>query len=233
MFVRSVVAEAFGTNCYVIARGTGHGQEAVVIDPGIDVAQRVRQVLEEHELRLSAILITHGHLDHVESVTQLADGEVDSYIHPADAYRLADPIGTISPMLVQAVEEQYGALPPWQAPSRVRDLADGDVLSLAGLEFTVFHAPGHTEGSVLLRVDALPEAIGSSELRGTLFSGDVLFAGSIGRTDLAGGDHAVMQETLAQVVLGQPDDLLVLPGHGAASTMGRERATNPFLQGLG
>ncbi len=110
-------------------------------------------------------------------------------------------------------------------PSDVRELTDGASIEIAGMGFTADHAPGHTPGSTAFRM----MQTGAEPL---MLSGDLLFAGAIGRTDLPGGDPAAMRESLARVVLGQPDEMLVLPGHGETTTIGTERRVNPFLQGL-
>ena len=218
-------AAAFGTNCYVLAPGAG--QECVIVDPGIGVLDRLDEVLREHRLKPDAVLLTHGHLDHVYSVTPVCGSRgVAAYIHSDDRYRLADPLATLDPSLVAMLELQFGRSAQWAEPDDVRHLSDGATVRLAGLRITVDHAPGHTEGSVMFR---LPSGDESTEL---CLSGDVLFAGSIGRTDLPGGDHAAMLRSLAQKVLPLRDDTTVLPGHGPATTIGRERASNPFLQGL-
>jgi glyoxylase-like metal-dependent hydrolase (beta-lactamase superfamily II) len=134
----------------------------------------------------------------------------------------------LDPMLVAMLEQQFGQRATWAEPDDLRTIADNETLSLAGLSVTVDHAPGHTEGSVMFR---LPGS-GSTDGAQTCLTGDVLFAGSIGRTDLPGGDHDLMLRSLAEKVLPLRDDTVVLPGHGPATTIGRERATNPFLQGL-
>lgn len=224
-------ATALATNCYVIAP-TG-GQECVVVDPGAGVVDRLDQLLREHGLRAVAIVLTHGHLDHVASVPELAGDGLPTYIHADDRYRLQDPAADLDPGLVAMFAQQTGQSGQWTPPTDVVEMQDGQTLRLAGLELTVHHAPGHTEGSVLLSMRGVPDALGpDTGLGSTVLSGDVLFAGSIGRTDLPGGDGAAMETSLRDVVLPLPDDALVLPGHGPASTMERERSTNPYLQGL-
>ncbi len=216
-------AAAFGTNCYVLAPDAG--QECVIVDPGIGVLDRLDEVLREHRLKPEAVLLTHGHLDHVYSVTPVCGARgVAAYVHGDDRYRLVDPIATLDPILVAMLELQFGRAAEWSEPDDVRPLTDGAKVELAGLSITVDHAPGHTEGSVMFR---LP--VDDAEL---CLSGDVLFAGSIGRTDLPGGDHAAMLRSLAEKVLPLRDDTSVLPGHGPATTIGRERVSNPYLQGL-
>lgn len=225
-------AAAFGTNCYVLAPAPG--EECLVVDPGIGVEDTLREVLTEHRLRPAAVLLTHGHLDHVYSVTPVCGGTTAAYVHADDRYRLADPLGTIDPGTLAMMEAQFGQRATWREPERVVDVRDGERLDLAGLGVDVLHAPGHTEGSVMFALDALPEGLPAEEgLDRTVVSGDVLFAGSIGRTDLAGGSDTAMQRSLREVVWPLPDSTLVLTGHGPATTMRRERATNPYLRGLG
>jgi glyoxylase-like metal-dependent hydrolase (beta-lactamase superfamily II) len=200
----------------------------VIVDPGIGVLDRLDEVLREHRLKPEAVLLTHGHLDHVYSVTPVCGSRgVAAYIHSDDRYRLADPLITLDPSLVAMLELQFGRSAQWAEPDDVRQLSDGATVELAGLHITIDHAPGHTEGSVMFRLPT-----GGDESTELCLSGDVLFAGSIGRTDLPGGDHAAMLRSLAQKVLPLRDDTTVLPGHGPATTIGRERASNPFLQGL-
>lgn len=226
MLVVGFPAPAFATNCYVVAPAAG--EECLVVDPGIGVLDQLAEVLTEHRLRPAAVLLTHGHVDHVYSVTPVCGGHgAAAYVHADDRYRLADPLSSLDPMLLAVFEQQFGSRATWQEPSDVVLLADGTSLEVAGLAVDVVHAPGHTEGSVMFRMPQAPDGVVAG---GTLLAGDVLFAGSIGRTDLPGGDHAAMMRSLREKVLTQPDDLLVLPGHGPATTIGRERAANPFLR---
>jgi hydroxyacylglutathione hydrolase len=226
VLVVGVPAAAFGTNCFVLAPDTG--EECVVVDPGIGVVDALEQVLASHRLKPAAVLLTHGHLDHVYSVTPVCGAHgIAAVIHPDDQYRLADPISTLDPSLVAMFAQAFGPAARWQEPEDVVTVRDGQVVALAGLELTVDHAPGHTEGSIMFRLPA-------AELTGTdagvvVLSGDVLFAGSIGRTDLPGGDMAAMWHSLVTKVLPLPDDTLVLPGHGPQTTIGTERRRNPFL----
>lgn len=229
MLTLGFAAQAFGTNCYVLAPAAG--SECVIVDPGIGVVDRLDEIMREHRLKPVAVLLTHGHLDHVYSVTPVCGTrDVPAYIHGDDAYRLADPLSTLDPLLVAMFEQQFGAAAKWSEPDDVRRITDGSVLELAGLRMTIDHAPGHTEGSVMFRLPGTVD--GGADSAELCVSGDVLFAGSIGRTDLPGGDHAAMLRSLALKVLPLRDDTRVLPGHGPATTIGRERATNPFLQGL-
>jgi hydroxyacylglutathione hydrolase len=231
----SFPAAAFATNCYVLA--TGAGQECLVVDPGIGVVDRLEQELAAHRLRPAAVLLTHGHVDHVYSVTPVCGAHgVAAMVHEDDRYRLRDPLALQEPALLEMLEQQFGARAGWAEPDDVEVLRDGQLLDVAGLQVTVSHAPGHTEGSVMFALPQVPDGPGGPGgparalgAESTLLSGDVLFAGSIGRTDLPGGDHRAMLRSLWEKVLPLPDDTFVLPGHGPATTIGRERRTNPYL----
>jgi glyoxylase-like metal-dependent hydrolase (beta-lactamase superfamily II) len=216
-------AGPWGTNCYVAA--TGPGSECVVIDPGKDAAVGVAEVVREHRLKPVAVLVTHGHVDHMWCVAPVAGTyDATAWIHPRDRHLLADPMAGMSPDTIAMLGGDHH----WAEPDDVKELADGQGLELAGLRFLVDHTPGHTQGSVTFRTP-YPDHDEVSEL---MFSGDLLFAGSIGRTDLPGGDHAAMLRSLATKVLPLADDIVVLPGHGDQTSIGRERATNPFLMEL-
>ena len=224
-------AAAFGTNCYVLAPAPG--EECLVVDPGIGVEETLRDVLAEHRLRPAAVLLTHGHIDHVYSVTPVCGGDTAAYVHADDRYRLHDPLSGVAPGTLAMLEQQFGQRATWREPERVVEVHDREALALAGLDVSVLHAPGHTEGSVMFGLDVVPDGLPADEgLDRTMVTGDVLFAGSIGRTDLPGGDHDAMLRSLRDVVLPQPDSTLVLAGHGPATTMRRERTTNPYLRGL-
>jgi hydroxyacylglutathione hydrolase len=195
----------YGTNCWLLA--AEDGEEAVVVDPGFEPA-RVHAMLRAAGKRPVAVLATHAHVDHVGTAGTFA-GDLPLYIHEADAMAFTDP-------------------PAWGAGSEqrldrvadMRTVAEGDVLKLAGFSIEVIHTPGHTPGHCCLRTDAL------------VFSGDLVFAGSIGRSDFPNSDPSAMRRSLERF-LELPDDLPVKPGHGPDTTVGRERATNPFLVGPG
>jgi glyoxylase-like metal-dependent hydrolase (beta-lactamase superfamily II) len=219
VFIAGFPADAFGTNCYVVA--TAPGEECVVVDPGIGVTGDLDDLLAEHKLAPVAVLLTHGHLDHTFSVTPVCRARgVPAYIHPGDREMLVDPAKGLSADLTQL----FGGRFEWAEPDDVLELADGAPITLAGLTVTVDHAPGHTQGSVLFR---LPEEAGEPPV---CLSGDVLFAGSIGRTDLPGGDGDAMMVSLRDRILPLADETVVLPGHGPATTIAQERRTNPFLR---
>lgn len=222
MLIVGFPAAAFATNCYVVAPEPGG--PCLVIDPGIGVVEQLGEVIAEHRLEPAAVLLTHGHLDHVYSVTPVCGtADLPAYVHADDRYRLRDPLALLDPGLVAMLEQQFGRKATWSEPSDIRTLADGERMDLAGLELVADHAPGHTEGSLMFR---LPVA-GEPEV---CFSGDVLFAGSIGRTDLPGGDHAAMLRSLRDKVLPLADETVVLPGHGPGTTIGRERESNAYLR---
>ena len=224
MLVAGFPAGSFAANCYVIAPAAG--EQCVIIDPGQDAEPGIEEILAAHRLSPAAVLLTHGHLDHVWSVAPVCGARgIPAYIHPADRVLLSDPARGF-PLGVG--QQLFGGL-RFTEPDDVKELTDGITLPLAGLEIIVNHAPGHTEGSVTFR---LPEAPIKSEQDGVLFSGDLLFAGSIGRTDLPGGDYQTILRSLARVCLTLPDETLVLSGHGPATTIGAERLANPFLAGL-
>jgi glyoxylase-like metal-dependent hydrolase (beta-lactamase superfamily II) len=224
VFIAGFPAGPWGTNCYVLA--TGPGAECVIVDPGMDAADGVAEVVREHRLRPTAVVATHGHLDHVFCVVPVAGAyDAPAWIHPADRHLFTDPAAGMSIDSVAILDQLgYG----FAEPDDIRYLGDGDRLDLAGLPFTVDHAPGHTAGSVMFRTPSLDPG----EVSEVMLSGDVLFAGSIGRTDLPGGDHETMLHTLRAKVLPLDDRVAVLPGHGGRTTIGRERRTNPFLRQL-
>lgn len=224
MLIAGFPAGPWGTNCYVAA--TQARSECVVIDPGKDAAEGVAQVIAEHNLKPVAVLVTHGHVDHMWCVAPVAGTyDATAYIHPADRHLLANPmVGMSSESRAMLLGGKY----EFAEPDDVQEIGDGAVLELAGLRFTVDHAPGHTPGSITFRTPYAAQA----EISQVMFSGDLLFAGSIGRTDLPGGDWGQMQESLRTKVLTLPDDIVVLPGHGEQTSIGRERQINPFLQDL-
>jgi hydroxyacylglutathione hydrolase len=221
MLVTGFPAGSFQTNCWLVA--TGPGSEALVVDPGQDALPGIAELCARHRLEPVAALLTHGHLDHLWTVAPLAGAHgIPAFIHPADRHLLTDPLAGFAPETRAA----FGWL-RLQEPDDVRELADGQVIELAGLRVTVDHTPGHTPGHVTFR---LPPEGGAEPPR--LLAGDLVFAGSIGRTDLPGGSMRDMLASLATRFLTLPDETLVLPGHGPETTVGRERATNPFLVDL-
>jgi hydroxyacylglutathione hydrolase len=208
------------TNCWVVAPEAG--EQCVVIDPGHGAEQPLDDVLDRYNLQPVAVLLSHGHVDHIWSVVPVCGArDVPALIHPADRAMLSEPAAAMgappgTPIL--------GRL-DWSEPDDVREMRDGEDLELAGLTLRVDTTPGHTPGSVTFT--------GGSDTQGwEFFSGDLLFAGSIGRTDLPGGSWEQMQTSLLRVPLALPDETVVRPGHGPDTTIGRERAANPFLLDL-
>lgn len=222
MFVTGFPAGAWGTNCYVVA--TGEGEDCLVVDPGQGSMGPLSEILREHRLRPVAVLLTHGHVDHVWSVAPLVAGHgIPAYIHADDRYRLADPAGSsFAYAREQLLAMTEGELELTE-PDDVRTFTDRQELQIAGVSLTIAHAPGHTEGSAAFLAPR------DSNRPPVMLSGDLLFAGSIGRTDLPGGDPEAMAESLRRVVLPLDDDTVVMPGHGELTSIGQERTTNPFL----
>lgn len=203
MFVDAFSDNPFDTNCWLIA--ADGGDEAVVVDPGFS-PDRVRALLEVGEKRPVAALATHGHFDHIGAAAEFCGDELPLYIHEADRLALEDPAAWGAGFATPAVPVKD-----------VRTVVDGDVLEFAGFGIEVLHTPGHTPGSVCYRTDGL------------LCSGDLVFAGAIGRHDFPNSDPAAMRASLRRF-LELPDPLPVLPGHGPQTTVERERGTNPFLR---
>ncbi|GGZ01891.1 MBL fold metallo-hydrolase [Streptomyces nitrosporeus] len=221
MLIAGFPAGAWGTNCYLVAPAAG--EECVIVDPGHQAARGVEEAIRKHRLKPVAVVLTHGHIDHVASVVPVCGAhDVPAWIHPEDRYMMSDPEKALGRSIGMPL---MGELTVGE-PDDVHELADGAVLELAGMEFGVAHAPGHTKGSVTFRTP------GAADVPQILFSGDLLFAGSVGRTDLPGGDHAELLESLARVCLPLDDSTVVLSGHGPQTTIGRERASNPYLHGL-
>lgn len=222
MLVAGFPAGSFQTNCYVLA--PEEGGQCLVIDPGQDAVEPLTELLARHRLTPVAVLLTHGHLDHTWSVYPVCDGnDVPAYIHPLDREMLADPLKGMGPQMAAMIGGMQ-----FREPKEVRQMEDGTALDLGGISLTVDHTPGHTPGSVVFR-STVDTDEGPTQL---LLAGDTLFAGSIGRTDLPGGDQATMLSSLREKLLPLDDATVVLPGHGPTTTIGRERAANPYLAGL-
>lgn len=221
MLIDRVIAPYFETNCWILALGTG--QECIIVDPGMakpNLVNEIEQKVSELKLKPVAVFITHGHLDHTFSVLPLTKQvPMRTYVTGADRFLLTDPMGALDR---GGVSEQFlraFGVEKFKEPDDVVELEDFSTFEVAGLQITSIFAPGHTKGSVMFTVD-----------NQQLISGDVLFAGSIGRTDLPTGSASQMRKTLRDRILTLPDGLNVLPGHGGQTTIGTERVRNPYLQ---
>jgi len=216
MLIRSFVAPMFATNCWIIA--PEKGSECIIVDPGMtDISAEVEMIVAEEGLKPVAVLLTHGHLDHTFSVKPLADGYgISAYIHSEDRRFIADPAGIHGPQFVDQLRGMS-----FEEPVKVENLRDGSLLEFLGMKIRAIHAPGHTRGSLMFLLNDE-----------TLISGDVLFAGSIGRTDLPTGSASDMRNTLTKKILPLSDEIRVLPGHGGETTIKYERKTNPYLKEL-
>lgn len=245
MQILQVVAPVFGTNCcVVVADHDGGGpRDCVVVDAGAGVADEVARLVDRHELVPRAVLATHGHVDHTWDAAGLAARyDVPVRLHAADAHRLADPFGTLAPAGARAggVSDALAAalaatgrdVADYREPAVVRPFGEeapgpgrrgGHDLVAGAVRLRALPAPGHTEGSTLYVLEA-------SDGPGTVLAGDVLFAGGVGRTDLPGGDPGAMARTLRDVVGALDPSLRVVPGHGPATTVAHELATNPYLR---
>lgn len=197
-------------NCQIL--GDQASKQAMVVDPGDDV-ERIEAVLARHELRVEKIVFTHAHIDHIGQAARLKESTgAPTYLHP-----LEGPILASLP--------QQAAWLGTAAPEPVaidHELREGEDLDFCGRRVEVLFTPGHSPGSVSLYMREEKK----------ILAGDVLFAGSVGRTDLPGGDAERLLRSIREELLPLPDDVEVFPGHGPTTTIGRERAANPFLQGL-
>ncbi|MEN9692694.1 MAG: hypothetical protein RLZZ330_338 [Actinomycetota bacterium] len=218
MLIAGFSAGPWSTNCWVVSPGAN--SECVVIDPGYDSQNRISEIIAQNNLKPIAVLLSHGHIDHMWSVTPIADGyEIPAMVHQSDRNLLADPVSSLTRDSQNLVKTLGGN---FVEPNRVIEFANNQRINLAGLDVDVLVSPGHTPGSVMYRFNDSQQSI--------LFSGDVLFQGSIGRTDLPGGDWEAMQKTLQTVVMPLDDELVVLAGHGEQTTIGDEKKFNPYLQ---
>ena len=221
MLIDRVIAPYFETNCWILAVGTG--SECIIADPGMakpNLVNEIGQKVSELKLKPVAVFITHGHLDHTFSVLPLTKQvPMRTFVTGDDRFLLTDPMGALDR---GGVSEQFltaFGLEKFKEPDEIVELEDFSTFEVAGMKITSIFAPGHTKGSVIFTVDDKQ-----------LISGDVLFAGSIGRTDLPTGSASQMRKTLRDRILTLPDGLNVLPGHGGQTTIGTERVRNPYLQ---
>jgi hydroxyacylglutathione hydrolase len=197
-----------GTNCYAV-RASDAAPEAVVIDPGDD-ATEVRADLDRHGARLAGIFVTHTHFDHLGGIADLAESTgAPVWVSETEAFVLERP---------DEIYAAYGVhIRPWQAEHR---LAGDEAFELAGIAWQTIPVPGHSPGHLAFAAD------------GALFSGDVLFAGSVGRVDLPGGDWPTLVDSIRLLAERYPPETTVYPGHGPPTSLGEELASNPFLTEL-
>jgi glyoxylase-like metal-dependent hydrolase (beta-lactamase superfamily II) len=221
VLIDRVIAPYFETNCWILALGTG--QECIIVDPGMakpNLVNEIEQKVSELKLKPVAVFITHGHLDHTFSVLPLTKQvPMRTFVTGADRFLLTDPMGALDR---GGVSEQFlraFGVEKFKEPDEIVEIEDFSTFEVAGMQITSIFAPGHTKGSVIFTVE-----------NKQLISGDVLFAGSIGRTDLPTGSASQMRKTLRDRILTLPDGLNVLPGHGGQTTIGTERVRNPYLQ---
>jgi hydroxyacylglutathione hydrolase len=212
-FVRVVTSSLFEENAYLLS--LAEGGDCIVVDPGLD-ADQIVEALQAAGLNPLAILNTHGHGDHIAGNELLKQTWPDAplIIGAGDAWKLTDPEGNLS--------AEFGM--PMVSPPADQTVSEGDVLEFAGIRWTVLETPGHSRGHVVFVATELSPII--------VLGGDVLFAGSVGRSDLADGDHETLLDSIRTKLFPLPDNAVVLPGHGPPTTIGRERRTNPFLRGL-
>lgn len=208
------------TNCYVVApeaKSEVDGPtKCIVIDPGYGAADWIKQLSAQEDIQPAAVVLTHGHLDHTRDVGDVrANWDVPVYINENDNFMLQNPRLSLSPALSRGFDMQN-----MEAVTDAITLTDGEQISAADLDIVLHHAPGHSPGCSMLQIGSI------------LFSGDVLFKGAIGRVDVMGGDPEAMMTSLKTKVLPLKDNTVVYPGHGPETTIGTERASNPFLLGL-
>ena len=218
VFITGFPAGLLQCNCYVMAPHPG--ADAIIVDPGQRAMGQLRRILDENRLTPAAVLLTHGHIDHIWSAQKVSDTfGCPTYIHPEDRFMLTDPIKDFGPKVGQFL---LAAI--FREPKQVVELdRDAALIDLGGISVTVDHTPGHTRGSVVFRVS------GDKELA---FTGDTLFQRAVGRTDLFGGSGRDLLCSIVDKLLVLDDKTVVFPGHGNSTTIGAERRFNPFLEGL-
>lgn len=205
MEIIRVTAGVYGVNCYIVYDST---KEGIVVDPGGD-ADEILNIIKEKDINIKYIVLTHGHGDHIGGLVELKNAlQVPIMIHEEDKKMLEDGNKNLSPtMAMGKVEVEPDIL-----------LKDGDIIKMGKEEILVIHTPGHTKGGIALKV------------QDNIITGDTLFTGSIGRTDLLGGDYTQLIESIKEKLFIYPDETKVYPGHGPSSTIGREKVANPFLK---
>ena len=206
MILKTLVTGPFATNCYIL--GSESSREGMIIDPG-DEAREILKSVEDLGLDIKVIVLTHGHLDHIGALKEVAEATgAEVAIHRSDAEPLQGQYHSLGAM--------FGLAYPVPSPPE-RLLEEGDTLDIGELRFSVLYTPGHTPGGICLLGE------------GVVFTGDTLFNSGIGRTDLPGGSYTELMNSIHDKLMALPDDTVVYPGHGPGSTIGAERRSNPFL----
>jgi len=227
MKIDRLVLGEFETNCY-IARSSDEATGCLVIDTGLDPgARELLAFLDRHKLTPAAAAFTHGHIDHIAGIDALwaKFPSLTTYIHKLDAELLTDSVRNLSFMMDSTGSPQAdGAFSARPADCLVDE---GDIISQAGIKLRVIHTPGHTPGGICLYAEPLDYARGRQD--GIIFVGDTLFADGVGRTDFPGGNMRQLIEGIKAKLFILPDNTVVYPGHGPTTTIGREKANNPFL----
>lgn len=212
MRIKCVTLGSFQTNCYILMQDSSQKTDVLVIDTGLDRDDLANYLLAR-QIRPKTVILTHGHIDHIGGVIGISRcfADVEVLIHAQDVHFLEDTELNLSYLAGNRTERFTAS----------RTVSDGDVIDLGGIRLQVLHTPGHTPGSISLYVQD----------QGTVFTGDSLFAGSIGRTDLPGGDHQLLIQSIRQQLLTLPGQTIIFPGHGPSTTIGSELRHNPFLSG--
>ncbi len=210
MILKKLVVGPFAANCYIV--GSELTKEGVIIDPG-DEARQILKKVKDLQLDIKVIVLTHGHIDHIGGVKEVKEAtEAEVAIHTDDAKSISGQEGRLISMLVSSL-----SYPASSSPDRL--LNGGDSIDISDLNFLVLHTPGHTPGGICL--------LGN----GVVFTGDTLFKYGVGRTDLPGGSHSQLMNSLHTKLMVLPDETIVYPGHGPETTIGAERSGNPYLRG--
>lgn len=224
MFIVSFATGPWQANCYIIAAKEPGDEpvDAIVIDPGVGSAEPIRSFCSANNLKICAIYCTHGHIDHIADAATLANEfGIAMWMHPDDDFMVTEPVNGLGTGSEELIRSVLGSLTLPQATDR-RNFVDSMVVSQAGIDLEVVHAPGHSPGCVIL--------IGTHDNAQIVFSGDVLFAQSVGRVDLPRGNPDDMVASLRKINAVIDDEAGILPGHGSSTTMAQERQMNPYLK---